>query len=113
MNRDMAWNRAATQIKSNVTDKDWMRAQSLAKTANTSARTFSMMGNCRPPFYVSKDKAGEWSDIWRPINGQQMERYEWFFAGPDTEQESVRPTLASFRTVAERNHVAVIFGRVT
>ena len=33
-----------------------------------------------------------------------MGRYEWSFSGPNTEQESLRPTLALFRTVAQRNH---------
>ena len=100
----MAWNWAATQIKINVMDKNRTRAQSLAKIANIFARTFSMAGNCRCPLYVSKEKADEWFDIWRLINEQRMERYERSFSGPNTGQVSLRPTIAFFRAVAERDH---------
>ena len=33
-----------------------------------------------------------------------MERNEWSFSGTSTEREPLRPTLALFRTVAERSH---------
>ena len=76
-NRGMAWNLVATQIRNNVMDKNWTHAQSLAKIADIFARTFAAMRNCRFPLYISKEEAEEWFDIWRLINEQQPERYEW------------------------------------
>ena len=61
------------------------------------------MGNCRFPLYISKTKAEESLDIWRLIKEQRMERYEWYFSGPNTGRDSLRPAIELFRTIAERN----------
>ena len=53
--------------------------------------------------YISTAKAEDWFDVWRLINEQRMGRYEWSSYGPNIEQDSLHPTIAFFRTIAERN----------
>ena len=85
-------------------DEQWIYARSLATIADIFSRTFARMGNCRFPLYIPGEEAGEWSDIWRLITEQRMARNEWAFSSVSTQQETLRPTLALFRTVAGRNH---------
>ena len=80
---DFAWNWVLMQIKTNVLDESWMHSPILAEIADIFARTFAMMGNCRLPLYISETKAEECFDIWRLINEQRMERFEWPLSWPD------------------------------
>ena len=92
------------QIKKNAMGGNRTHSQSLAKIADIFARTSTIMGNCRFPLYISKTKAEERRDILRAINERRMERNEWPFSGPNAEQDSLRPAIAVFRAIAERNH---------
>ena len=101
--RDIAWTRVAMQIKNNAMDENWMRSQSLAKISDIFARACTMAGNCCSPLYFPKTKAEELFDIWRLMNEQRMERYEWSFSGHNNEEDSLRPSVALFRGIAGRN----------
>ena len=61
------------------------------------------MGDCRFLLFISREKAEERFDIWRLINEQRIARNEWSVSGFSTEQGTLRPTLALYRPVAERN----------
>ena len=37
------------------------------------------------------------------LNERRMERFEWFFSGPDIERAFLRPFIALFRAIAKRN----------
>ena len=53
----MAWNWVVMQIKKNAMDTNWTQSQILAKIVGIFARTFTMMGNCRFPLYITKEAA--------------------------------------------------------
>ena len=46
-NRMLAWQRVVTEARENVGGGDWMHADCLGALADTFARTFALMGNCR------------------------------------------------------------------
>ena len=102
-NRDIAREWIKRQIKKNVMDGTWTQAPNLSKIADIFARTFLLMGKCRFPLYISKTTAEGRFDIWRMINEQRMARNARSFVGVEAERNSLHPTMASFRRIAERN----------
>ena len=54
-----AWN-WAMEIKEKVGDGEWLHADGLGALADVLTRTFSMIGNCRFPLYITPDMAREW-----------------------------------------------------
>ena len=85
-------------------DDGWMHSASLVKIADIFARTFTMMGNCCFPPYISRTEAGERFDVWRLLNERRMERLDWSSSGSDAEKASPHSSIALLRTIAGRNH---------
>ena len=94
----------ASQIKDDVGNEQWMHANCLAAIADIFSRAFTMAGNCRFPLYITGEMAKEWFDVWRLINGRRMARNGWSFSGSSAETNTLQPTLAFSRSVAQRNH---------
>ena len=98
-----AWNWITKEIRGNMGDGGWLRADSLREIADVVARTFALMGSRRFPLYITPSRAREWFDIWKLMNGRRMERQGWSVSGTSEDPSVSQPTLKLFLSIAERN----------
>ena len=92
-----------SEIRGNAGNEQWMHANCLTAIADIFPEALTMGGNCRFPLYITGEMAEKWFDASRLINGQRTSRNGWSFLGSRAETNTVQPTLASFRSVAQRN----------
>ena len=70
-----------------------MHADGLGAIADVSARTFSMVGNCRFPLYITPDVAREWFDTWGMISVRRMKRQGRPFSPTSVDMSDSHPAL--------------------
>ena len=102
-NRDVARGWIAGKIRQNVMGENWIQAPNLSKIADIFARALVLMGKCRFPLYLPESQAEGWFLIWRMLSEQRMEGSGWNFVGAEEEETNLRPSIASFRRIAERS----------
>ena len=96
-NRMLAWDWAASEIRTHVGDANRMHAASLDSIADT------FLGNCRFPLYVTGEMLQGWRDSPKLINGQRTASHGWPFWDSGAEPVPVQPPIAFFRTIVRRN----------
>ena len=98
-----AWNWITKEIRGNMGDGGWLRADSLWEIADVVARTFALMGSRRFPLYITPSRAREWFDIWKLIDERRMGRQGWPFSATLDDLSASQPNLKLFWSIAERN----------
>ena len=81
----LAWDWAASEIRTHVGDANRMHAASLDSIADIFSNAFALVGNCRSPLDISGEMAQEWFDSWKLISERPMERNGWSFWDSGTE----------------------------
>ena len=77
LNRALAWDWVASEIKTHVVDSNCSHADSLDPMVDIFSNTFTLIGNCRCPFYTSAEMAKERFDSGILINEQRVARRGW------------------------------------
>ena len=104
LNHMLAWEWAASEIKTHVGDLNWLRANSLDSIADIFSDAFALVGTCRPPPYTSGEMGLECFDSWTLINEQRVARRGRPFRDSATESVPAPPSVTLFRALLQRNH---------
>ena len=80
----------------------WPRPESVQDRGHLCADLL-VNGQVSFPVVYLENQGGRRVDFWRTINEQRVMRNDWAFMGPEAERNSLHPTTASFRMIAERN----------
>ena len=74
LNRTLAWDWAASEIKTHVVDLIWLRADISDTIVDISPNAITLIRNCRSPLYSTAAVVREWFDLWMLIGEQRVAR---------------------------------------